>query len=275
MKISNKLLGAAVISAAALGCATSASAMTVDGITFLTGEQNFFSVATVYEDRVLSVGSTLSGIGQVLTISAGSGVPIVWTTGTNGRELTYAFSGFKLEAVIPPVVGTTATLLFSGGSAQFYSDTAQNFTSSAGQATNLTNATDGDLWLSTTAGASYGTCGVFAGSGICTSGDGVGITLVSTVDTATLSAITSGHGSGSFDVIGGLAAGNFDTNAIVGGYDLSGVFDFSTQNAGTTDYDLFGSADFKGTAIPEPATMGLFGLGLIGLGALARRRKSA
>jgi hypothetical protein len=54
----------------------------------------------------------------------------------------------------------------------------------------------------------------------------------------------------------------------------SGTWAFSTQSSGTNGQFSF-SADSVASAIPEPATLSLLGIGLTGIGAAVRRRRKA
>ncbi|MGD1956016.1 MAG: PEP-CTERM sorting domain-containing protein, partial [Sphingomonadales bacterium] len=114
---------------------------------------------------------------------------------------------------------------------------------------NPSTGTDGDIWLTAT----------LAG-----------------VETIELN-LTNGQISATdleFDVTGGLFAENFDQN-FFGGNDF---VTFSFQTFGQSDpgsVSLFnGATNTRFFAIPEPSTVGLLGLGLVGLGMVSRRRKS-
>jgi len=67
------------------------------------------------------------------------------------------------------------------------------------------------------------------------------------------------------DVVGGAVASNFDTNTLIGGADLG--YTASTLNDNGT-----GTANFSGDSIPEPTSLAIFGLGLLGLAGAARRK---
>lgn len=82
----------------------------------------------------------------------------------------------------------------------------------------------------------------------------------------------SGHIDVEFSAVGGMAMANFDTNTVAGGvsdvaYSADAIFVGNYAN---------GTSDVKGdtTAIPEPATLAVFGLGLLGLAASRRRKIS-
>lgn len=59
------------------------------------------------------------------------------------------------------------------------------------------------------------------------------------------------------------------TMSATGFDDTPGNFMFTTQTAGDRTF----SASFSSATIPEPATLGLVGLGFVGLGVAARRRQ--
>jgi hypothetical protein len=109
-------------------------------------------------------------------------------------------------------------------------------------------AADGDLWLS------------LANNGFLT---GVGTNIGTGSDTGT--------GSALLDVTGGLAMGNFDTNKQVNGADM--VFSSSFQPLTGAPGFLSGTFELTGDSIPEPSTIALLGLGLLGF-AGARKRKA-
>ena len=68
------------------------------------------------------------------------------------------------------------------------------------------------------------------------------------------------------DVVGGLVASNFDTNTLLGGTDIS--FGGISLNTATG----IGGGAFAGNSIPEPTSLAIFGLGLLGLAGAARRK---
>jgi hypothetical protein len=103
-------------------------------------------------------------------------------------------------------------------------------------------------------------------------------TYISNFDASTF----TGNGSGYLEVTGGDAAGHFDTNTLTTWAGLSADASFSVtltpitpNDAGYGNWLVGSSSDVKGYAIPEPGSMALAGLGLMGLAALRRRKQQA
>jgi hypothetical protein len=258
------LLIGAVVGAVLAGASVPAHAVpttTVDGVTFPIGLSlggNQIQSGVLSESLINGVGDTLSGIGIVNSI--GQGLNTVWSNGDNGVELVFYFTGFVATSI------SGGTVDFTGGVANFYVLAAGTPISGFGSfAADVAAIQAGTLWLST-AGAPQ---------------NPAGNTLISNLTTTgTIGAFTAGSGNGFLDVTGGDAAGNFDTNTFANAFDLGGYSDLTltsdfTNGQGTSSDGLpvGGSATVKANAIPEPISLGLLGIGLLGLG-MARRRKS-
>jgi len=69
--------------------------------------------------------------------------------------------------------------------------------------------------------------------------------------------------------IAGTVFSNFDTNTMENGTDVAVIA--SAIRSGTTSNNT-GSATFYGNSIPEPTSIAIFGLGLLGLAGAARRK---
>jgi hypothetical protein len=158
-----------------------------------------------------------------------------------GCELTFVYGGYTSGPDFDPTSPSDA--VFTGGWVNVYVDSGNNFNIDDGA-----TAAEGELWLSLTGFD-------FAGGTLSVTQNAQGAT-----------------GKGLLDVAGGLAASYFDTNTLAGGADVEFQTSFTVGSGFTR-----GSGNFGGdtAAVPEPATLGLLGLGLIGSAFAGRRRKSA
>lgn len=250
----------------------SAQAITVAGVTWNPNSLFDFSATDSMIETSLggapSVGDTIKGFAKINTIN-GTGE----STFCVGCEVTYQFSGFT----VTNIDGTTGALTFSGGLIRIYVDTSPDYDSS----------------LASTAGAGAGTTLFLELSGHSHVDALTGLTGSLHSDPTPASTGVAGDGRAFLDVTGGVAASYFDTNTFAvcdagtplacvtpGLADLQFTSSFQLIPGGTfvsddgTTYGLFGSNDIQGdTQVPEPATLLLAGLGLLGAAA-SRRRKA-
>ncbi len=202
------------------------------------------SASTV--QNINPITGELSGYGAVTILNNTN-----QSTFCPGCELTVQYSGFTpiSAGALPGIGGGGSTIQYTGGLFNIYVDS----TPETNGGLNMTQANTGDgvLWLSLVAHS------IAAGP-----------TLTGTNFYPILL-----QGGGLLDVVGGLAAGNLDTNSQADGADLQFSSTF-TRFPNGNPLNGTGTSTFDGNSIPEPASLALVGLGLIGAGAL-RRRKAA
>lgn len=259
------VIQAVAASAALMGVSPYANAVDIGGLNVPIGP--VFAVGQIYENAVTAVGQTLSGYGEVDSISGQA----VNTLCTN-CELTYRFSDYVVSSI------TSSEVRFTGGTVNFYlgfgADNDFNVFTSGSSAADLAAATNGTLFLSLMGHAVDAAGNTFIGTGI-------------NIGTVT----PSGSGSGLADVntaTAGIANAFFDTNAVPAVFggpadflltsSFSGLFPphpgECTQGQGPSC--ISGSADFRGNVvanIPEPETYALMLAGLGVVGFVARRRR--
>jgi hypothetical protein len=300
MKLTSKLLATAgVVAFAALG-AGQADASTVKSTLFF-GEQNQWSDNSAERQNVdangngfLDQGDTLRGIFTINTVEDQTGGGGSNPIGTNGvNELTGIF---EIQVASATQVSDNGTPLdpsddlydyvfqpyapfateFSAAANTmivFFEDPTPDYDRTGTIATGEATATDGTkiLELGFTGDADEGW-------------DAFGAPY----DPSVFTTIPLGGGVGSFNFDVGILYNalfqNWGQVACFGSSNCGtgdGLVDFHGQggllgtSGSTTAFDVFDNVDMTFRPLPEPASLGLFGLGLLGLGAVARRRRKA
>ncbi len=245
MNIGKKILASIAISVASFSA--SASLINVGGVVWDPDSGLDFQGTTGAIYQIIAMDGSLSGYGTVATLNG---------TGPNsfcpGCELTFQFGGFTPSLVDIATVKTN----FTGGWVKFYVDNTPD--SDQFNPMNLTDINTGSeggdnlLWLDLEGAVIIGTETTLNAGPNLTGG--------------------SAGGDGALNVVGGAAAGNFDTDSMVMGSDIvfTSAFDLPVTAGGIT-YST-GSANFDGQTIPEPASLAIFALALLAFGANARKK---
>lgn len=250
-----------------------------------------------------SVGAENIGILRVTSIERQDGGGAVWQDGDNGAEILGIFNGIDV-ASITPVTATDFKVASTGGILNMYINPYTSFGAAGAFGQGLLGYGNASCTIGTLC---YNGISNVAGGGLFLTADFVPGVLDAAGDTTTtvngdfnaLTTPASGGAQSYLSVTGGSHAATFDTNGFTftnnAPADLFSQNDFCTPGdtgcvtlasgggapgsglisdiTASTDHGwLLKSNDPVRGTIPEPGTLALLGIGLLGMGFARRRR---
>lgn len=196
--------------------------------------------------------NTVNGVNQVGSDPNPETVPAIFAP---GRELTYIYGGIQIIGVGGTVSNPIFTFNLANAFFSVYSDISRDYAEAGGLLQQI-NAANSDFVMPFLQGT-FDSFNLNA--------------TVGTLDTL------FGFADGLISVQSGAAFSNFNTNQRISPNglihaDLS--FTGSSQILVGSNISTVGTGEFLGNTIPEPTTVALLGLALLGLGATSSRRRT-
>ncbi|MBS0465966.1 MAG: PEP-CTERM sorting domain-containing protein [Proteobacteria bacterium] len=208
-------------------------------------------------------------VGLITRISDGA---VLFTKGTDGF-LTGVFGNLADHTVGTSCnLGVCTTTTFSSGGVWALYQNTSDYNPTLGPTVAAGKDLNALLYPSITGGSLY-LSGVF-GAGVSSADS------TATYQSAYNSSTIAGAGQAYLDITGGSAKTQYDTNTMTdpngGKHDLflDITYNDADGSARALGWTVTSSGQIKGNAVPEPGTMALAGLALLGAGLASRRRKS-
>ena len=256
---------AAAICGLGLLASGAASAVIVGGVDFGSlGAASHLETSTIAETLVLANGDKLSGYGQIDTVNGESAY-----AGTT-QKLYFVFKDYLAKDFNAGAPGLPGSVGFTGGVVDVYLGNKINLLNNSSP-TNLSTILGYTKFVEFTGhndqhGYSIFAIGTLTGSKINFDGNGL-LDVVLGTGLADVAAYLNANAEP--DARGNFADVAFGSNGKTG----RNTSDVCNNVAG--DYCIQGSANFSGSTVPEPSVLALLGLGMLGIGASLRKRKSA
>lgn len=260
MKLSSLKI-ASLFGALSLAAAGSASAIVVGGVD-LGNTGTHLETTTIAETFINGNGQQLLAYGQVNTVNGN----LNYTTNA-GERLYFVVSNYTSQNY------SSSSVNFAGGVINVYRGADINLLLQSSP-TNITTIQSYAPWVTLSAHGLLSATGQLTGTTLSFTGAGL-LDATSGVAFAALNGNSIPDGAGGFADIAFTTSGN---NFVLNAADvLAGLTaGCSTGNAAPGAWCFQGSADLRGSVVvvPEPASLALIGLVMLGVGSL-RKRKAA